>query len=105
MMYIFLFWMLFDIRGELFDEYDAHPESFKLFTNESQREEYKLAAEQKCIGGLGLQCNEPWIDRANLVNECKPIIYFNKLYEDKLQLFSYVIIATLFMTVVFYALE
>ena len=58
------------------NEYIKDPSNFVFFNDEQQRIEYKMYDESV----MGSE----WIDRASTLDQCRPMIYFNDFYFDKL---------------------
>ncbi len=70
----FFFYNLYLIRF-LGNEYTEDPSNFVFFEDEEQRAEYKKQL---------LYQPSAWVDDASLMNQCRPMIYFNDFYFDKL---------------------
>ncbi|KKM21199.1 hypothetical protein LCGC14_1637810, partial [marine sediment metagenome] len=73
----FFFYNLYLVRF-MGQEYIADQSNFVFFDDEQHRTAYKST--------LNYQASD-WVDDASLISDCKPMIYFNDFYFDKINPF------------------
>ncbi len=56
-------------------EYNKDPSNFVFFENEMDRQAYKTNI---------YQGNLQWVDQASLIDQCKPMVWFNDFYFEKI---------------------
>ena len=66
------------ITKQLGTDYNNNPADFVFFDDEKQRIEY---AEQV----MPSMYSSAWIQEASLITDCRPMIYFNKFYFEKIE--------------------
>lgn len=60
-------------------EYNKDPSNFAFFEDEEQRQQYKIT--------YPAMMDDDWIDRTSLVEQCRPMIYIQDLYFNKIDRF------------------
>ena len=89
----FLFYSLYLVRY-LGNDYIRDPSNFVFFNDEQHREAYYIVDST-------LVYNTDWISKASLIDQCRPMIYINDFYFNKVDLFvklsALLILLTLFL--------
>jgi len=75
----FLFYNMY-LWNYLIKQYEINPSNFVVFGNKTHKEQYKNQLSYK---------NHPlttinWINKSSLVSDCKPLIYINDFFFDKI---------------------
>lgn len=85
------------ITKQLGTDYNNNPADFVFFDDENQRIEYAEQVKPEDI------YNSAWIQEASLVSDCKPMIYFNKFYFEKIgpviKALAVLIVMTIFISI------
>lgn len=58
------------------NQYLAHPDNFIMFPNETERSNY--------YESLSVLSDREWVKEANLASECRPMLFFNDFYFQKI---------------------
>jgi len=80
----FLFYNL-HIWKFILAEYGRDPSNFVFFESEQDRQDYKQS--QLNTFNPSLYGNNTWIERTSLVDQCRPMLYFQDLFFDKIKPF------------------
>lgn len=87
----FFFYNLYIVKF-LGSEYNNDPSNFVFFEDEENRQAYRAS--------LNVYADASWIDQASLVNECKPVIYFNDFYFEKIDPFIKLVMVLILLTLI-----
>ena len=60
------------------NEYNKDPSNFIFFDDEQHRVEYKASLNYRSFAASG------WVDDASLISQCRPMIYVNDFYFNRL---------------------
>lgn len=77
-------------------EYQRDPSNFVFFKDELQREQYKLT-KNKIVSDPGYS----WVDDVSLMDQCRPMLYFQDLFSEKIQRFIYFTFILILLTLIY----
>ncbi|MCH8328832.1 MAG: hypothetical protein IIB81_00390 [Nanoarchaeota archaeon] len=80
------------ITKQLGTDYNNNPADFVFFDDEKQRIEYADQVKPSMYSSA-------WIQEASLVTDCKPMIYFNKFYFEKIEPVIKALVVLIVMTI------
>lgn len=80
------------ITKQLGTDYSNNPADFVFFDDEKQRIEYADQVKPSMYSSA-------WIQEASLVTDCKPMIYFNKFYFEKIEPVIKALVVLIVMTI------
>jgi len=75
----FLFYNI-HLWNYLIKQYEINPSNFVMFDNEKHKEQYKNQLSYKNHPSTTIN----WINKSSLVSDCKPLIYINDFFFDKI---------------------
>ena len=75
----FLFYNMY-LWNYLKEQYEINPSNFVMFDNEKHKEQYKNQLIYKNHPSTTIN----WINKSSFVSDCKPLIYINDFFFDKI---------------------